>query len=121
MYEAEAEALLAELGVSPSDSDIERLLEACTLLGQDGGQLRNDLASLLRQRVVMWAAGGVRREANYRERQAFVAQRLAALRGTNWTPTQALVDRFAKLSSRIGQAGVGPRESITTIDARARA
>lgn len=122
MLEELAFTLGGDLGVARSHSDLEDLLRIAASVGLDSEDLQDDLERLLRQRIVLWCAGGIVRDMNFRERERLVVARLRALTGRpkTWTPSPFVVRELATLGAQLGNAGVGPRETMSTIDATTR-
>ncbi len=73
---------------------------------------------MVAQRLVFLCVGGISREGNYRERQNAIKARLRSLTSSliDFSPSEKLVDLLTRVSVGLSNAGVGPRESVSTID-----
>jgi len=122
MYEDLASLLKVQMGVEGSGDELSDLLALVPLVGLNSQEIQEDLIALVRQRIVLWCAGDVMRDMNFRERERGLAARLRSVTGSpaGWKPHTDLVRLLARLASRFGNAGVGPRDSMDTIDSTTR-
>lgn len=118
MFHQEVDQLLREVNDRDGSDRIDKMLRTANLLGIAEGELAEDLQFVLAQRLIFLCVGGVERSRNYRERQQAIRQRLQKLAPnvSEGFPSEELVTMLTKLSSRLSQAGSGPRETVSSLD-----